>query len=99
MIIAGGSSLSAEIGVAGGAVSTCVASLLPNLASIGVIVSPTAVTIFQNWAVSAEISAALDAAASTISVVSDGLDIRMPVSIAMPRRAPVIRSSTAVTTA
>ena len=39
------------------------------------------------------------AVASTIRVVSDGLDIRMPVSADVPRRAPIMRSNTAVTRA
>ena len=63
------------------------------------IVRPIAVTVCQNCAASALISCTAEAVASTIRVVSDGLDIRIPVSVAVPDRAPIARSKTAVTSA
>ena len=71
----------------------------PTRARTGVMVRPMAVTICQNWAVPGWISSAELAAASTISVVSDGLAIRMPVSAAVDRRAPIRRKRMPVTSA
>ena len=71
----------------------------PTLASNGVIVRPTAVTTVQNAAVSGEMSRAVSALASTISVVSDGLAIRTPVSVATPVETPPARSNSVVTSA
>ncbi len=82
-----------------GAGSTRRAITRPSRASRGVTVSPMAVTICQNCAVPGWISSAAPAADMTISVVSDGLAIRMPVSAAVLRRAPISRSSMPVTSA
>ena len=62
-------------------------------------VRPSAVTICQNCAVECPISLAEAAADSTINVVSDGLAINSPVSVAVPRDDPRTRSSAAVTSA
>ena len=56
-------------------------------------------TICQNCAVPGWISNADPAAASTMSVVSEGLAIKMPVSAAVERRAPISRSNMPVTSA
>ena len=63
------------------------------------IVSPIAVTVCQNEAVTAVISCACAAVPRTISVVSDGLPISNPVSAAVPPRACAMRSRRKVTIA
>ncbi len=70
----------------------------PSFPRIGVMVSPSAVTICQKAAVSGRINCAAVAEPSTISVVSEGEPISTPVSAATPVLLPARRSNKAVTT-